>query len=540
MKYKKVITCLCICIVFSMTACNNQNAVENTETTIETTPVETRPQVIEPQSGGTLRISIRNPKTLNPLLNEDESIDQFLNLIYDKLIELDEHQRPQANIATSWALSADGKILTLKIRNDIKWHDGSSLTADDIIFSLDTIKSSAETSAYKACIKNIESYESSDHSTVIIHYNKPFSGYLYALSFPIISQKYYAGEEVLTSSRNMSPVGTGAYTFDSMTTMKEIKLNKNNSWFKGLPYIDSINAVIIPKEDAQLYAFEQRQIDLITTDVVDWEKYGVTKETNMDEYTTNYYEFIGLNFNKALYNDKLVRQALAYAMPREAILSTIYLDHAVLTDTPINPISWLNSTQIKYSLDTTKSKNLLKQAGWADSNSNGILDKNGEEFKMTLLVDNENAQRVEAASVIKEALKPLGIDVSIDSQSFINYQQRLYAKDFDAFLGGWKLSTIPDLSFAFHSSNIETGLNFISYNNETINVLLDTASNAINEAAMQQAYKNLENYIVEEVPYVSLYFRNAAVLANGRVKGELRSNVDNIYVAIKDWFIYQN
>jgi peptide/nickel transport system substrate-binding protein len=338
----------------------------------------------------------------------------------------------------------------------------------------------------------------------------------------------------------MSPVGTGAYKFDSMTTMKNITLSKNSSWFKGLSYIDRINAVIIPKEDAQLYAFNQGQIDLINTDVVDWEKYGVTKDRNIDEYTTNYYEFIGVNFNKSLLSDKLVRQALAYAIPREKIVAEIYLDHAIVADTPINPKSWLSNKQIKYKLDNAKAKELLNQAGWIDSNGNGILDKSGQEFKFTLLVNSENLQRVEVANTIKNSLKEIGIDMSIDTQNFENYQQKLTTKSFEAFLGGWRLSSIPDLTFAFHSSNIATGNNFVSYNNETMNILLETAASSVNEASMQQAYKSLDTYMTEELPYISLYFRNAAVLTEGSVKGELNSDGNNIYRGIKDWFIYKD
>jgi peptide/nickel transport system substrate-binding protein len=538
MKYNKLGAFFCIGIVFLMVGCQNKEALNPTETTKETVLSTTQPAIITPQTGGVLNVSIRNPKTLNPLLNEDESIDQFLNLLYDKLIVLDDQQKPVANIASSWGLSEDGKVLTLKIRSDIKWHNGNPLTAKDVVFSLDTIRKSATSSPYKACINNIASY-SSNGDTVTINYSRPFSGYLYALSFPIISEKYYAGEDVLSSSKNMTPVGTGAYQFDSITTMKEITLHKNNSWFKGLPYIDSIHASIIPKEDAQLYAFNQGEIDLINTDVVDWEKYGVTKDRNIDEYTTNDYEFIGINFNKTLLNDKLVRQALAYAIPKQQIASEVYLDHVLITDTPINPKSWLNNKPIKYKLDIVKAKELLNQAGWTDSDGNGILDKAGQEFRFSLLVNQENSQRLQAAHVIQNALKAIGIEMSIDMQSFENYQQKLTTKSFDTFLGGWKLSMIPDYAFVFHSSNIAVGSNFGSYNNETMNILLEAAAGAVNEASMQQTYKNLVEYMTEELPYISLYFRNAAVLADGSVKGELNSDANNIYGGIKEWFIYK-
>lgn len=536
MKYNKWITACIVCLSFALTSCTNTVDDNNTEDLTQTTQESTE-EIITPVSGGTLSVAIRNPSTLNPLLNEDESIDEILKLVYDDLIILDEQQKPASNIVSSWELSQDGTTLTLKIRNDITWHNANQLTSKDIIFSMETIKKSQPTSAYKACINNILSFSAPDDYTVKIIYNQPFSGAVYALNFPIISSEYYKGENVLTSNRNMAPIGTGAYEFNGFTTMKELNLKKNSRWFKGVPYIDNIKAVVIPQKDAELYAFEQGQIDLLSTDVVDWKKYSGTKETKIHEYITNYYDFIGINFNNSFLNDKLVRQALAYAVPKDKIVEEIYLKHAVQTDTPINPYSWLNdSKELIYKYNANKSKELLKQAGWEDLDQNGILEKAGAEFKISLLVNEENTQRVQTASIIQTALKEIGIDLAIDVQKYDIYTQRLTQKSFDTFLGGWQLSTIPEFTFAFHSLQ---ATNFISYNNPNMDTLLQQAFSAVGDTAMKESYKNIANHIIDELPYISLYFRNAAVLTNGRIKGDMLSDMNNVYLGLENCFIYE-
>lgn len=537
MKYNKFIMLLCVCLTFSVTGCTSI-AKSEYEETLQSINTEKKEIDIKPTSGGTLNIAIRNPKTLNPLINEDESIDQVLKLIYDDLIILDENQKPTPNIASTWQLAQDGISLTLSLRNDITWHNGTSLTAKDVIFSLDTIAKSQETSAYKACINNISSYSKIDDYTVLIIYKQPFLGSVYSLNFPIISQDYYKNENILLSDKNMIPMGTSAYEFYSFDTMKQLNLKKNSNWFKGSPYIDNIRAEIIPKKDAELYSFAQKQIDVLNTDVVDWEKYNGDKEA---EYVTNSYNFIGINFNNSILNDKTLRQALAYAIPKEKIIEEIYLGHAISTDTPINPKSWLSfNKDLKYTYNINTSKELLKQSGWEDLDQNGILEKDGKELTFSLLVNEENVQRTETAKIIQDTLKQIGIEVTIVIQNYENYTNKLKTKDFETFLGEWKLSIIPDFSFAFHSSQIAAGNNFISYSNSDMDNLLHQAFVATTEASMIESYKNLENHIIEELPYISLYFRNASVLTSSRVKGELTSNMNNVFLGIENWFIYDD
>lgn len=532
MKYNKFI--ILFIIIGLLSGCVNEPIINETIPNIEQNIEEAE---IKPVSGGQLNLAIRNPNILNPLLNEDKSVDEVLKLVYDDLIGLDENLKPTPNLAESWRL--DGSTITINLRTDVRWHDGNQFTAKDVAFSIDTITKSQDISPYKVCVSNILRTTIIDDYTIEILFSEAYSGAVYSLNFPIISSEYYQGEDVLNSYKNMIPLGTGAYEFESFDNMKQLSLKKNPAWFKGSPYIDKINAIVIPKKDAELHAFEQGQIDFLNTDIVDWEKYSGTKETTIHEYTTNYYEFLGFNFNNWILNNTLVRQAIAYAIPRNEIIQKIYLDHAVATDTPINPNSWLNSNKdLRYNYDISKAKELLNQAGFVDTDENGIVEKEGYEFRISLLVNEDNAQRVEVAAILQQSLKNIGIDLAIDIQNYDEYMKRLTEKNFEAVLGGWKLSTIPDLSFAFKSSQIAEGNNFISFNNPTMDSLLDQTHLSVTESSMTESYKNLGNFIIEELPYISLYFRNAAVLMDGDIKGNIDSNMSNVYLGIEKCFIY--
>jgi len=528
-------------ILLFATSCSNTGTEEMENPQQQEEQVETAP--IEPTKGGEMILSLRTPKTLNPLLNEEYTVDQISKLIFDTLIDFDETQKPIPNLASEWTFSDDGTVLTIKLRSDVKWHDGEPFTAKDVIFSLDTIKKAQESAPYKKCIQNINSYKSIDEYSLKIVYNQPFSGALYGLYFPIIPAHVYGGKTESTVGE-IKPVGTGAYMFSEFIPTKELILTVNNNWFKGQPYIEKIKAVITPDEETDLYSFEQGQIDVIGTDVVDWEKYSEQENTRIHEYITSYYDFIGLNFNKPLFQDKNLRKAIAYAIDRETLLENQYLNHGVITNSPINPESWLyNKETEQYNFDLEKSKQILKDAGWNDSDNDGILDKpnNGNkiDISFTLLVSSENIQRKEVAYEIQRMLNEAGMSIQVEEVSQEEFLNRLLSKNFDAFLGGWKLSPIPDFTFAFHSAQIEVGTNYVSFRSEQMDALLQQAFTAVGEEKMKNAYGNLQKYISDELPYISLYFRTAALITNERIQGEIKPKKECIIGNIQDWFILE-
>lgn len=531
-----------ICISLFAVSCSN-TGTEEMENPQQTQEEQTEETPIEPKKGGEMVLSIRTPKTLNPLLNEEYTVDQISKLIFDTLIDFDETQKPIPNLVSEWTFSDDGTVLTLNLRSDVKWHDGEPFTAKDVIFSLDTIKKAPESATYKKCIENITSYKAIDEHSLKIIYNQPFSGALYGLYFPVIPAHIYANQTETTAGE-VKPIGTGAYMFSEFIPTKELNLTVNNNWFKGQPYIERIKVLITPDEETDLYSFEQGQLDVIGTDVIDWEKYSEQENTRIHEYITSYYDFMGLNFNKSLFQDKNLRKAIAYSIDRETLLEKQYLNHGVVTNSPINPESWLYDSETEqYHFNQEKSKQILMDAGWSDTDSDGLLDKliNGSKVNLSfnLLVSSENLQRKEVAYEIQRMLSEVGINVQVEEVTQEEFLNRLQSKNFDAFLGGWKLSPIPDFTFAFHSSQIDGGANYVSFRSEQMDTLLKQAFTAVGEEKMKNAYGNLQKFIADELPYISLYFRTAALITNEKIQGEIKPKKESIIGNIQDWFIVE-
>ena len=170
---KKFIAVL-ITTTFFLSGCTNDKSdlyekVEYTEISTSEKETYSDSKDVSPVNGGTLNLTMRQPKTLNPLINDDITVDSILHLVFETLFVLDENQKPTPNLADSYSFSEDGLTLTINMKNNMYWQDGTSISAEDVIFSLDTIRNSPEGSLYKNVLRNISSYNSSGSSVNITY-----------------------------------------------------------------------------------------------------------------------------------------------------------------------------------------------------------------------------------------------------------------------------------------------------------------------------------------------------------------------------------
>lgn len=460
-----------------------------------------------------ITISMRKPKSLHPILNTDKTVDQTLKLIFDSLVDFDENNQVIPHIAKSWTVSEQGTVVNIKLNNQIKWHDGTPLTAQDVVFTLKAIQDAPE-SPYKPCVENIFSYEPLSDETVQIVYKEAFSGYATTLYFPIIPAHI--------DNLDTNPIGTGPYIFETYLSTKQMNLKDNKDYFKGSPNISAIEVLFTPDPESDLYSFDQRIIDVVTTDVVDWEKYAKNKKSTIHEYTTMYYDYIGVNFSKPLLQDIKIRQALLYATNREYLLEKVYLYHGKVSDVPVAPFSWLyEPTSKQYETDIQKAKDLLE----------------GNTVTIELLVNSENIQRMEVANALQKMYKDIGINLEIAEENGEAFMDRIINGEYDLFLGGWNLSVIPDMSFAFHSTNVVGGANYGAYVSSEMDSLLKDAFHAKSDKDLKEVYSKLQTHISKRLPYLSLYFRASALITNEKIKGDIKPHHMNVYQNIYEWYI---
>lgn len=493
-------------------------------------------QIIETETAvthdGVMKLAMNVPTTLNPLYGCTESVQQALFLIFSPLVNIEEDGTISANLAESWMVGDAGTSVVVTLKSGITWHDGTPLTSDDVLYTLEQIKAIPD-SPYRIAVDNIMSAERIDTLSFKIIYKNQFSSVLQTLFFPVIPKHIYENES--DNQTTMRAVGTGPYKLTDISAQKSMGLEANENYFKGAPRIKQIEVTIIPDEESSLYAFKQGLIDVVYTHMTDWGKYTNRKGTSSYEMTSNIYEFMGLNLNKTIFQNKNVREALIYGIDRQDMVHRYYLDHAIVTDTPISPVSYLydKTLEIK-AYNKERAKLLLTKEGYEKDTSTGLLTKNSVAFSFSLLVNKENTDRIKIAYEMKEMYKEIGIEMTIEEVESKTYLERIKNKQFDAFLGGFKLAYATDLSFALHSSSVLSGDNYVGYKDEQMDNLLREAF-VSGEDQKEEVYSRFQKYFAEQNPYISLYFKKSVVITSSGIKGVVNPTPLNIFANVEDW-----
>ncbi len=522
---------------------------------------------VEPAYGGELVVPITYINTLNPLLNGDKSLFYFNKLIYEGLFEFNKNHEIVNKLAESYKISEDGRSIDIKLKDNVYWHDGERFTAEDIEFTINVLKYGARELAYTELLTNVYkpakptdlehilNIKIIDDFNLEIQYDRTYSNALESLIFPVIPMHQFKNqnktlkqmyEDVLVTNDSFEPIGTGPYKFMKYNKLKSVELEANNNWWNGRPYIKNITGKILEDSDLSLTSYESGETDLAIVLGVDWEKYRESGNTNIFEFTTQNYEFIGFNFENELFageEGKAIRKAVSYAIDIESIIEKVYLKHAMQTYLPISPNSWL--VQIdeanKYYYSPEKATDILNEAGWNDKDEDGVLENgNGEELRFTLLTNSNNDARKKTANIIIQNLNEIGIKVNFHDdidKEWDDIKNIIYERNFDMALLGWELSYIPDLAFAFHSNEIDNGTNFIAYRNDKMDELIVEAFRANNRQQKKEVYNELNKLIIDELPYISLYMKNSACLIDKKVMGDIEPLSFDIYNNIHKWYI---
>ena len=279
------------------------------------------------------------------MFNKNKDLFHVHHLLYEGLVTFKEDLSIKPLLAENWRFNGTESI-DFKLRTGVKWHDGQFLSADDIILTVDVIKGNIRcfdgVSVYKQLLKDVTSVTKIDENTVRVNLSGNAANALETMIFPILPKHIFENNRAqFLEQGNSDFIGTGMYKIKKYEKTREISLVRNNDYWGDKPYIEEINVLIVPDKEAQLSLFENEDIDLVYTDIVDWCKYTDDKKIRYEGFVIPNYEFIGINFRKDILNDINIRKAIAYSIDREKIVDNICLGHATVVDYPVMPNSWL-------------------------------------------------------------------------------------------------------------------------------------------------------------------------------------------------------
>ena len=492
--------------------------------------------------GTSLNMPMRNPLTLNPLINQDRSVDRVLGLVFEPLVEVRENMRPAPVLASRIVFAGDGMSALVTLRADALWSDGISITSSDVAFSVNVINSELGSYIYKEVIRDIVGVDIIDRDNFRVRFSRPQGGMGFALAFPIIPRHYFEGHINLTSARNMAPIGSGVYRVESVEAVSRVNLVVNeNNMLRTIPYITRAYAIITDSTETDFMAFEQGIVNVLATDIMGFGRFSGIRNVTITNYDTNNFVFLGFNLRNPLIADLEVREIIAHAINREHILNNIYLGIGRGSSGVINPVSHFYRPNLAYpEFDMEKARNLLFQIGARDHDNEGVFSKeiNGHLRRMEfrLLVNIESPERVAIAHTIKENLEMLGMKVHLDIYDFETYLQRLNAGNFDMFLGMYGFSAMPDFMPLFHSNSINSEAhNHFSFSSEAVDELLEQIERAPNEETLWQLFSELQEVISRELPIVGIKFSQNTLLSDMRISGDKRPVMGNVFNGVERW-----
>ncbi len=483
-----------------------------------------------------ISIPIEKFRSLNPILLKDEDVYFMEKLIYDGLIDLDQTLAPIPKIAETWAYSDQGKVLTFNIRNDIKWHDGKPLTANDVKFTIDALIKTQFTrpSVYTANILNIKSVAANGNQQVIIKFKTQTNNNVENFTFPIIpSHQFDNFNDAFKQETGFIPIGTGPYKVVFSDEVQKVVLKPNDLYYGDKKAKNTLIFKIIPNKAEAVNLFEIGDLMLSFSQETDREKIFGDKDVNIYPYVSNQIEVLGFNTTKGPFKDKRVRAAIASAIDTAKIIEEAYYTNGVRNDNLYFPnYLGINSSESLIVQNFDKSKKLLTEAGFINRDTDPFVeDSNDQEITISILVNNNDASRLAAAEIIKNSLDKLPIHTYIMLKDWSGYSAALSAGDFDAYLGGWKVNENYDLRFALHSLYNNTA----RYADPILDSYLDLMQTGLSKDQKLETFKKIKTIINEELPYYCLTYKTYSVVTSKSLQGVVNPYFFNRFHECEDW-----
>lgn len=482
-----------------------------------------------------------NLETLTPLVSTDAYASDVQSNVFESLLTRNPDTLEWVGlIADLWTSSEDGLTITFKIRNDVHFSDGKPLTAADIVFTFDFIMTDAiKAPRQRAYYEKIKSVKALDQHTVEFVFAEPyFEALSLAGTMEILPKHFYEPYLKDATAFNESKallLGSGPYRMKDAKgwtpDQGSVELVRNERyWGDVQPNFERLLWKIIQNDSARLTTFRNGGIDSYSAKAKEYEKLKSDKQIQAKSHHFEYmspvvgYSYLAWNQKKegkpTLFADKRVRQAMTYLTDRERLIKDIHLGYAEPAISPFSPRSKQHNKSLSPRLyDLDKAKALLKEAGFADTDKDGVLDKDGKpfEFKLVYFQNNDDTKRI--VLFLKDLYAKAGIKMIPSPQEWPVMLEMLDKKNFDAITLGWTSGIETDIYQMFHSSQAKTnGDNFIHYGNEALDKLIDQARATVDEDKRMPMWQEAEAIMYEDQPYTFLFRRKTLAFIDKRIQ----------------------
>lgn len=491
------------------------------------------------------------PGAVNPLLSQLNDADKDLvSLIFSGLTKLDGRGEIVPDLAGKWDISLDGRTYTFHLRPGVVWHDGAPFNADDVIFTIDTLKNPDFPGLRElSSLWKTVTATKVDDLTVTMTLKNPYSPFLAYTTLGILPSHILSNspvKDLKDNPFNTSPIGTGPFKLKEASAEHAV-LDANQAYFLGRPYLSSIELRFFSDYASALSALERKEIHSVFSRkwLSDDEMSRLNENPNLSVYTSQRtsYSLIFLNLSSPFFQDKNVRQALLLGLDRRKIINDYLGGQGIIANSPLVPGTWAYDDQntTKYEFDPEKAKALLDAAGWKQAEGSNVRSKDGTEFKFSLLT-NDDKSRISVGEEIVREWRNIGVRAELSSSGPTRlFKDFLIPRKYQAVLYGLDLGNDPDPYAVWHSSqNSENGFNFSGFSNEKADKILEKARQTVAQGARADLYGEFQALFSDEVPSILLYYPTYTYAVDNTVKGVnvgVLLEPSSRFFNIKDWYL---
>lgn len=501
MKSRKIITLLMVALLIVSTVfsgCSNKDAQkENQEVDNNETSQDSPKTKVEK-----INVAFDSDITgLDPAGSNDTLTQNVFINIYSRLFKYDQELGIVPDLAAEWKYLSDLEF-EVKIKEGVKFHDGTEVKAEDVKASLDRAKSSPKV---KHILANVSAIEVVDDYTVVFKTESPFAPLMDNLvhaSNCIIPKSY------LDSGKDFSqPVGSGPYKFVSRKSDENVVLTMNENYFDESckPDIKDIEIKIIPEGTNRTIGLETGEIDLVTIlETIDYNRVKDNPDLSVVEMIANNTNQLCMNLNKAPFDNKLLRQAFNFAIDKEAVLEVAAngIGKTIDSFTPSNILGYVDNTYYEYNPE--KAKELLEQSGYVQGDQKLVLMSSGEE-------------KGRMAQVIQGNLKDIGLDITIEQYEWGAYLDVTANGEHQMCVNAWSTAPEPDRFFAQLKEEYIFDKNASAYKNPEVQALLKEGVTTLEREKREEIYNKVHTIGMDDAPWVPLYSKGLVMGSSNKI-----------------------
>jgi peptide/nickel transport system substrate-binding protein len=448
------------------------------------------------------------PNNLDPRVGTDAVSQNAHQLIFNGLVRIDEHLKVVPDVAERLD-NPEPTVYIATLRKGVLFHDGRELTSADVVYTFRSIFDPTFPNPYRGALRMLKSVDARDRYTVVFTLTQPFGSFPVNLVFPMIVPDG-AGH-----SFNTHPIGTGPYRFVRNVTDERVELAAFDQYFGGAPSNRGVVLKVIPDNIMAGLELRKGVTDVVVNDLPPDIVYQLERDPKLrtERSPGTDYQYIGFNMRDPILKDVRVRRALSHAIDRHAIIEYMRRGLAVRAVGILPPESWAFNPDVPvFDYDPEKARALLDEAGYPDPDGDGPATR----MHLTLKTSTGEFFRLQA-TVIQQQLQAVGVDLEIRTYEFATLYADVLSGNFQMYSLQWVGGAVVDpdiLRRVFHSNQVPpAGFNRGHFSDPQVDHALDEASRSTDETERRRLFGEAQRLIAEQVPYISLWCKTNAVVA---------------------------